>query len=452
MNQDLPLNLTSSILLPVSASPAESVFYAIFLAVGNLVGLFGNILVIAATIGEQSNHFKLDHGTVIFLRHLAISDVLFTLLYPVPIMVVYIARRWVFGAELCYAIGLIISLPATANMNFILVMSLHRYVRCRFPMKVRQLTPAKAKIGCLVMWSLSCVFPVYTVLAKLRIVFNVKLASCSFTFPKSIGNAILIFGTTVGPFVVIVLLNVLLWLHVRAFTQHLSTKLSSHHSHESQSREMTELERKQNKKFRASYRQGVITTTFITALFAVTWMPTVLRFAYAAFAGEDSLEDWVERVRYFYFLGSWGNPIIYAMINKGFQDYFKSFVNRLCKIYVVDPSASIMGRAMSVMVDDPEDPKFSVRKGSKQVTTITRIGTKAECPVVPKDYVCKTNGFVPKKQNKDDGERSLSNSRSDSVVNEVADKSVSPTVGLSPEAVETCVCKNETVVVEKSLS
>ncbi|XP_063694102.1 galanin receptor 2b-like [Bolinopsis microptera] len=360
MTSEVSLNLTSSIQLQVAASYTESVFYAIFLAVGNLVGLFGNVLVIAATIGQQANHFKLDQGTIILLRHLAISDVLFTLLYPVPIMVVYIARSWVFGAEVCYLIGLIISLPATANMNFILVMSLYRYVRCRFPLKVTQITPFMATIGCLIMWALSCIFPVYTLAVKLRIVFNVKLASCSFTFPKSTGNAILIFGTTVVPFLVIVSLNVLLWLHVRAFTRHLSAKLDS-----KSRREMTEMEKKQSKRFRASYRQGVITTTFITALFAVTWMPTVVRFAYAAFVGEDGLYDWVEKVRYFYFLGSWGNPIIYGMINKGFQDYFKSFVNRLCRVYVVDPSNNV-GKVMSEI-------QVNIRKGSKPVNDASKV-------------------------------------------------------------------------------
>ena len=403
MTSEVPLNLTSSIQLQVSASYAESVFYAIFLAVGNIVGLFGNVLVIAATIGQQANHFKLDHGTIILLRHLAISDVLFTLLYPVPIMVVYIARSWVFGAELCYLIGLIISLPATANMNFILVMSLYRYVRCRFPMKVRQITPLIAKIGCLIMWAMSCIFPAYTLAVRLRIVFNVKLASCSFTFPKSTGNAILIFGTTVVPFLVIVSLNVLLWLHVRAFTRHLSEKLSSKSGRES--REMTEMEKKQSKRFKASYRQGVITTTFITALFAVTWMPTVLRFAYAAFVGEDGLYDWVEKVRYFYFFGSWGNPIIYAMINKGFQDYFKSFVNRLCRIYVVDPSTNV-GKAMSEIQVDVNTKFINLRKGSKPVID----GSKADNP--PLRIVCNT-GDTPKsiiKTNCADQRGSVSNS------------------------------------------
>ena len=90
-------------------------------------------------------------------------------------------------------------------------------------------------------------------------------------------------------------------------------------------------------------------------------MPTVLRFAYAAFAGEATLNAWVERVRYFYFIGSWGNPIIYAMINKGFRDYFKSFVNRLCRIYVIDPTASV-GKAMSVMVDDKTNKLGSLRR------------------------------------------------------------------------------------------
>ena len=316
-------NLTSSILLPVTASYTESIIYSVILSLGNTVGLLGNSLVIAATLDTHINHFKLDRETVIFLRHLAISDVVFILLYPLSILIVYIAGEWVLGSLMCYVIGLVISFPATANLYFILVMSVHRYIRCRFSLKMHHLTPYRAKIICYVSWVLSCVFPVYTLAANLRVVFNAKLACCSFVFAKSIGNAILIVNTTVIPFILIVTVNVLLWVYVREyFTNRIVVKECKGSSNK------LELS-KQLSSIRASYRQGVLTTAFVTALFAVTWMPTVLRFAYSAFAGEEDLSDWVERVRYFYFLGSWGNPVIYAMANKGFQTYFVNFLKRL---------------------------------------------------------------------------------------------------------------------------
>ena len=323
------LNLTSSILLPVSASSTASIIYSTLLCLGNVIGLLGNSLVIAATLGNQSNRFKLDRETVLFLRHLAISDVIFTILYPVPISVVYIARGWVFGKELCYIIGLMISLPATANLYFILLMSIHRYARCRFPLKMHHLTYTKARVVCGAMWTMSCVFPVYTFAAQLPVVFNANLACCSFVFLNSTGNAILIFATTVIPFILIVTVNFLLWLYVREyFTDRITTK--------TRKRSTAEVDVKQLDKMRASYRQGVLTTAFVTALFAVTWSPTVVRFAFTAVAGEVGLAGWAEKVRYFYFLGSWGNPVIYAMMNRGFQNYFVNFIRKLCRVCVRD--------------------------------------------------------------------------------------------------------------------
>ena len=56
-------------------NPAESVFYGIFLVVANILGTFGNSLVVHASL--RYGAFGLDRVTVTLIRHLAFADIFF---------------------------------------------------------------------------------------------------------------------------------------------------------------------------------------------------------------------------------------------------------------------------------------------------------------------------------------------------------------------------------------
>ena len=336
-----------------------AIIYSILLIVGNTAGLCGNSLVIFSTLNKQLT-FKLDGGTVTFLRNLALADVIFILLYPLPMTLTYCTGWWVYGDWFCTVTGHLISVPVFANMNFILLISLHRFTRCKYPLKVHQLTPNIANMMSGITWAFSCLFIVYTVLQLPGSEFNNVLATCSFLFPRSVLNGVLIVLLIGLPFFIIVLINFLLWLHVRSFSdkisQHRKPSLEPNFSQKrnisktlessgsivlagaqpssTETKKTTELPEPRSKKeskgsLFSTYR-AIITTTAVTALFAFTWMPTVIRFMVAGFAGEQCIPFWLEQLRYLYFLGPWGNPLLYVTINRGFRDYFKSFFRKLC--------------------------------------------------------------------------------------------------------------------------
>ena len=344
----------------VTSSPALCILYSTILLPCNVIGLLGNLLVIAATFNKQGT-FKLDLGTVIFLRHLALADVLTILMYPIPMTVVFMYQAWVFGDLLCNVIGHAITVPVFANINFILVISVHRYMRCRFPLKVHQLTPRRSTIMCGALWAFSCVFTVYTYAMSMSSEFNQVLATCTFPFQRSTMNAVMIILSTAVPFAIIVSTNVFLWFHVHTFTQRQEKRRKLKPEPEKpepeQKRKTTLSRMKSFKRWTdavAASNQGIITTTVVTALFAVTWLPTVVRFSYSAFAGELYVPVWLEQLRYVFFIGSWSNPIVYTLINKGFREYFRRFCSRLCRVYLVQPSRSFSSRVSAKLATLPE--------------------------------------------------------------------------------------------------
>ena len=335
----------------VSSPPWMCVLYTVLLGFGNTLGLLGNILVMMATY-NKSDSFKLDPSTVIFLRHLALADLIFIILYPLPMTLTYGMQRWFYGEWACRIMGHLVSIPVLANINFILVISFHRYVRCRFPHRVHQLTPKMTVTVAALIWAISCLFLFVTVFGKYDSVFNGVLAACTFVYSKSVVNCVLIIFSTAVPFTLIVAVNIALWCHVRSFDRRTAKfRTSQKHSTSESIKSAPDDARKSTISRMSSlqrlreFGQGLavpnraaITTTAVTSLFTVTWMPTVVRFMYSSFAGEERIPPWLEQLRYLYFLGSWGNPVLYGTINKGFRDYLMKFCYQLCRVYLVEPT------------------------------------------------------------------------------------------------------------------
>eukprot|EP00116_Pleurobrachia_bachei_P003229 sb/3463491/ len=375
-----------------------SIVYTIMFLIGNTTGLLGNILVIVATFNRHGT-FRLDQATIILLRHLAISDVIFLFTYPFNINITYLVGEWVFGETFCIMTGYLVTVPTVANINIILAISIHRYVRCRYPMSMPRLTPLRSNILCAAIWTVSCGFFAYILASGYSVSFSPNLAACSFDYPQTTGNLIMIICVTDVPFLAIVTLNILLLMHVQKITrkttkrkkarnnskQHVggrggvtggskwetATKAAVAQNTKRGSEDIGPEEDRENSKKRRSLVQGsiakvtitisavrrmtktfsastlnpgLITTVSVVTLFATAWAPTVVRFNYSAVKGDQAVPVWLEQLRYFYFLASWGNPVMYVAMNAGFKAFFKKFCYRICRIYCLKPSRKISSR------------------------------------------------------------------------------------------------------------
>ncbi|KAL5265548.1 hypothetical protein ACHWQZ_G006318 [Mnemiopsis leidyi] len=287
----------------VSHSFTEGMIWGTVFTIGNIVGLIGNSLVIFGSFTYGT--FKLDGTTIVFVRNIAMSDVAMIIMYAVPIAVTNFAGKWVFGETMCTIIGHAVSIPAFASINFILIVSIHRYFRCRYPNStIARTDQKKANIIAILIWFFSCVFIAYTFVVHTKSDFNKKLVACSFKFGEDIPNLVIMSLLTLIPFIVITVINIVLWVYVRAY-------LKSHGCSD-------------------QTKTALLTTAAVTGLFWVMWSPTVARFHLSAIFGDESIPVWLEKTRYLYMFGAYLNPLIYTLINKSFRDFLWGLLQKNC--------------------------------------------------------------------------------------------------------------------------
>ena len=100
------------------------ILLTIYSILATFIGLFGNAFVIISSI--LFNSFGLDAVSVTFIRHLALADIIHTILRIFPMVTVNITKEWVLGSVFCYVEGILRLISGAANINFIFTISLHR--------------------------------------------------------------------------------------------------------------------------------------------------------------------------------------------------------------------------------------------------------------------------------------------------------------------------------------
>ena len=288
--------------------PWEGYIWFTLLTTGNVCGIIGNALVIYCSMEYGS--FKMDGATIAFVRQIAISDILFILIYSVPIAVTHLFHRWVLGSWVCLILGHGVTVPVMASINFILAVSLHRYLRCKYPHSVREITATKATQISIAIWLFSLALAIYNIASGKSVEFNGKLAACTFHFGHSAYNVGVMILLTLFPFIAITVINLILWVYV--------TNLLKQHSGSPTGRSNVAL----------------LTTAAVTGLFWISWSATVVRFHYSAIVDEHDVSVGMEKARYLYMLGAYGNPLIYTMVNRGFRDFIRHLLKRIYTKYM----------------------------------------------------------------------------------------------------------------------
>ncbi|XP_043922652.1 C-C chemokine receptor type 4-like [Protopterus annectens] len=125
-----------------------SVFLPALYSIVFLLGLIGNILVIAVILSKCK---KLKSMTDMYLLNLALSDLLFVL--SLPFLAYYAADEWVFGSTMCHLVTLLYLFGYYSGIFFITLMSIDRYlavVHAIFALRARSIT--YGIIASLVVW------------------------------------------------------------------------------------------------------------------------------------------------------------------------------------------------------------------------------------------------------------------------------------------------------------
>ena len=100
------------------------VLLGMYNGIGILLGLLGNEVVLYCSY--RFNALDVDEITLIMLHHLAITNMLNTLLELVPALSTIWAGKWVLGTVMCFVNEMVGFIPFTVQTILITVISCHK--------------------------------------------------------------------------------------------------------------------------------------------------------------------------------------------------------------------------------------------------------------------------------------------------------------------------------------
>ena len=133
-------NSTENSWVFITSNPSERHILLLYTSLAALFSLLGNTFVIYATSQYNNNttrQFGMAKPTILMIRQLAISDLLFCFLIIVPHACTLFYSSWVLGDTVCHVMIYCHNIPAISTVSFIFAISLHRYMRCHNPVRER---------------------------------------------------------------------------------------------------------------------------------------------------------------------------------------------------------------------------------------------------------------------------------------------------------------------------
>lgn len=346
-------NLTSSAgqCYQTYVSLPETIIFGIYALFALIFGVGGNMIVILATL--KYTVFSLDSITMVFVRHLAIADILYIVIRVFPSITVHFARGWVMGKVLCFLSANTVTISTIASMHFILTVSIHRLLRCLFPLRFSLSVRNKATILALILWGYSAICSVISLSLNIEIYFRPSIAACDIDYSRH--KSLAVSGVMVQmliPFAGIVLINIGMYIIARHRFKDLSNN------------------------------QALMTVASVAGLFVVSWLPSILVILLGVHGISAKSLIWLDKVQiHFYILSVFGNPFLYSFVHKGFGKFARSkfsiFVNKCHNSVEARWDNSISkssdhtpgGEEIGVV------PKCQGRRGSKQNIGMKRAGS-----------------------------------------------------------------------------
>ena len=292
---------------------AENIGLLIWGQLTILLGVLGNVFVLYATVVHKA--IKLDEMSIWIINNLAVADLGNCIFLVVPNMVnIYTGGKWVFGSDLCYAHAVSRLSFLVANMVLVNLLSFNKLRRCIDPL--RNLDPSKRqKVLVTVITLLFSILPTLWIAIGLSRdflelqhegMFTFSAAGACQTTPKE-GT-----GLTTIRLVLLAVCTVLPCLTLMITTTVL----------------MVYAIRKTN---RPINKKNITVVILVTASFLFSFLPFFLYQAVSYGLSRESDKAYLGRnfewVKYFTYVSSWSNPVIYLVMNERFREFTKSKVS-----------------------------------------------------------------------------------------------------------------------------
>ena len=170
--------------------------YIIFVLLSSPIG---DTTILIASIKYRA--FKLHKYTVIIIEHIAICDLLATIIAVIPLTMTLFANRWILGEFLCYTLPYAGYYLYTAGPLLICAMTSSKLLILKYPLKARTWQSKKAHLICGTAWTTALVLPLmFFLVDKNDISFDYRNYGCDYLYSSNIWNwlAPLLFSVIYG--------------------------------------------------------------------------------------------------------------------------------------------------------------------------------------------------------------------------------------------------------------
>ena len=289
-----------------------------FFFIGTVMGLLGNTVIL---IAAKRKAILLDSITTTLIQHVAVSDVLNTLIVIVPEFVTVLTDHWLFGREFCYLRAVSQVSLQTHSMLLVCALNCSKLAFILFPLRSDSWRARYGHIISFVMFIVSGLpLPISIILVNkgyVKPMFNFQSITCEFMvigLPNRLTSAYAAINFTLLIGCTAVVIGTTIWL------TGIAIKMSRARGNQVK-------------------RRGVVTVICIAILYCISFLPITA--VYVVFLmdqkgftfSEEFYQFLLTRGRtlavHVIYLNNTANVIIYFVSIKSFRDFLKARWRRL---------------------------------------------------------------------------------------------------------------------------
>ena len=151
------------------------------LALVPLSSLLGDTIILIASIRYDA--FKLHKVIVVIIQHIAVCDLIATVIIVLPALVNILADRWIFGNFFCNLKPYISIYTNTAGIFLIYIMTVSKVVLLKYPLRFGSTSHKKSHMLCGLCWLTAVIMPISMLLLDVGDVhFSYRSYECDYAY------------------------------------------------------------------------------------------------------------------------------------------------------------------------------------------------------------------------------------------------------------------------------
>ena len=170
--------------LPGISNTAERYTWATWLMTVFLASLIGDTTILIASIKYQA--FKLHPVIVTFIQHIAVCDLIMSLVVVMTQSVSLIAGKWAFGTVVCYVRPYLSFYCTVLSLLLVSAMTVIKLIIVKNPQKSKCWSGKQAHTLCAVLWTLSLYAPAtFLLIDNGDVHYDNRMYTCFYTFTST---------------------------------------------------------------------------------------------------------------------------------------------------------------------------------------------------------------------------------------------------------------------------